>query len=697
MTERTRNSHTPRSRKTNNSRNAQGLTRREFLVQSGRCAAGLAALSSIPSARALIPSSPNAAAKGKAPYLRNPKISHKVVVLGMDGMDPTLARTFAAQGYMPNFKKLMSQGMFGELQTTMPPHSPVAWSSFITGCNPGGHGIYDFIHRDPATFSPYLSTSRSFDSAKELRVGPWTIPLSPGRVDLMRRGPAFWNVLAERDIPSTIVQIPANFPVAESSVKALSGMGTPDLLGSYGTCTFITDSHVENADTFTGTKVVRVSPVNHAFAAKLEGPKNSLRADREPSSIDLVIRRDPYEPVLKITIQNHTLVLKQGEWSEWIPLSFPLMPMFASVAGMVRIYVKEVHPRLKVYISPINVDPMEPSLPICSPMSYSKELSQAVGRFYTQGFPADQKALSEGILSDDEYLTQAHLVMDESMRIFDHELSRFKEGVFFFYFSSVDQNCHMLIRNMDPSHPLYKPDASDAVKNAVRGFYQRMDVALGRALEKVDSSTTLYVLSDHGFAPFTREFHLNTWLYEQGYLALTDDRKIGQGEFFQYVDWSRTKAYGLGINGLYLNVEGRDKYGSVRAENSLQLKNEIAQKLARVTDPKNKAPVITEAYDSHKIYSGPFVDLAPDLVVGYQRGYRSSDETVLGKLPKELVGDRTNLWSADHCMDPAVVPGLLLSNKPWKHPKPGLWDMAPSILSCFGIPTPEEMDGEAIA
>jgi predicted AlkP superfamily phosphohydrolase/phosphomutase len=674
-----------------------GLTRREFLSQGARCAAGLAALSAIPHSRLLASQAAGTPQGNKAPFLRNPKISHKVLVLGMDGMDPGLVRRFAEQGYMPNFKKLMASGQFGELQTTMPPHSPVAWSSFITGCNPGGHGIYDFIHRDPATFAPYLSTSRSYDSSKELKVGPWTIPLSPGKVDLMRKGPAFWNILAERDIPSTIVQIPANFPVTPNSVNALSGMGTPDLLGSYGTCTFITDSVVENADTFTGTKVVRVAPVNHVYKAKLEGPKNSLRADREPSTIDVSIRRDPYEPTVQIQIQQHSLFMKQGEWSEWIPLSFPLMPMFASVAGMVRIYVKEVHPRLKIYISPINVDPMEPSLPICSPASYSKELSQAVGRFYTQGFPADQKALSEGILSDDEYLTQAHLVLDESMRLYEYELSRFKEGVFFFYFSSVDQNCHMLLRTMDPSHPLYRPNASDAVKNAVRGFYQRMDVALGRTLEKVDSSTTLYVLSDHGFAPFTREFNLNTWLYEQGYLALTDDRKLGQGEFFQYVDWSRTKAYGLGINGLYINLEGRDQHGIVKPHEVLNLKNEIAQKLPKVTDPKNNAPVITNAYDSQTIYSGPFVDLAPDIVVGYQRGYRSSDETVLGKFPKELVGDRTNLWSADHCMDPAVVPGMLLSNKSWKHPKPGLWDMAPSILDCFGVPTPKEMDGKAIA
>lgn len=675
-------------------KHSQGISRREFLSQGVKLSAGAAAFAALPAKDLLCSEQP---AMQRAPYLRNRRISNKVLVLGMDGMDPGLIRRFVDEGYMPNFKKLMGSGKFGDLQTTMPPHSPVAWSSFITGCNPGGHGIYDFIHRDPATFTPYMSTSRSFDSSREVTVGPWTIPLSAGRVELMRRGPAFWNILAEQDIPSTIVQIPANFPVAPNSVKALSGMGTPDLLGSYGTCTFITDSSVENAASLTGTKVVQVTPRDHVFHATLEGPKNSLRADRASTSLEVTIRRDPFEPVVQISIEGHSLILKQGEWSEWIPLSFSLIPMFASVAGMVRIFVKEVHPRLKIYVSPINVDPLEPSLPICSPASYSKELSQAVGRFYTQGFPADQKALSEGILSDDEYVTQAHLVLDESMRLFEHELSQFHEGVFFFYFSSVDQNCHMLLRSMDPTHPLYKPDASDRVKHAVRGFYQRMDVALGRALERIDSSTTLYALSDHGFAPFTREFNLNTWLYRHGYLALTDDSKLNQGEFFQYVDWSRTKAYGLGINGLYVNMEGRDKHGCVRPEDSQKLKAEIATKLALVRDPANNASVITSAYDSRDIYSGPFVELAPDLVVGYQRGYRSSDETVLGKLPSELVGDRANLWSADHCMDPHNVPGMLLSNKDWKHPKPGLWDMAPTILNCFGLATPEEMDGTSIA
>ncbi len=632
----------------------------------------------------------------RAPHIRSSKIQDKVMILGMDGMDPNLVRRFMAEGRLPHFKKLMELGKFGELQTTMPPHSPVAWSSFITGCNPGGHGIFDFIHRDPKSFSPYLSTSRSFDASKSMNIGKWSIPLGSGSMELMRKGPAFWSILEEHDIPSSILQIPANFPVTTDKVRALSGMGTPDLLGGYGTFTYYSDTPVPGSETMTGGRVVGVRLMDHRVKTKLSGPKNSFRSDPTDSIVEFQIDRDSREKTLRIRIQNHDIILRQGEWSEWLPLSFELVPMFASVGGMVRFFAKEIHPNFKLYATPINIDPMEPTLPICSPAGLSRELSQAVGRFYTQGFPADTKGLSTGVLSDDEYLEQALGVFDESMRLFDYELSRFDEGLFFFYFSSIDQNCHMLLRAMDPSHPLYNPAASEKVKLAVRDLYDKMDQALELALTKVDNHTTLFALSDHGFSKFTREFNLSTWLVENGFTVLKDPSRLGEGDFYKYVDWSKTKAYALGINGLYLNLRDREKNGSLDPDQADEVKREIQAKLPTVRDPANGNPIITNVYDPYKIYSGPFVSLAPDLVVGYHGGYRSSDESVLGKFPKEVVTDRTDKWSADHCMDPAVVPGILLSNKTWSAERPGLWDMAPTILRLFGLPDCKEMDGKSI-
>lgn len=665
------------------------LTRRDFIKTSSVCLGGLAA-SSLVGRRSL------AAPLVKAPYLKNPKFQKKVIVLGFDGMDPNLVERFVAQGAMPTFKRLIETGKFGKLATTNPPQSPVAWSSFITGTNPGGTGIFDFIHRDPKAFTPYMSTSRSYDPEKSVKLGNWKVPLSSGRVDLMRKGTAFWSILEENGIPATLFQIPANFPITSKNVKAISGMGTPDLLGSYGTFTYFTDTKEFDRETFYGGRVVKVTPKDHKVETVLTGPENSLRADKSFAKVPISITRDPLEQTMKISIDGHDLIMRQGEWSDWIPLSFELMPLFAGVAGMVRFYAKEIHPNFKLYASPINIDPMDPSMPICSPAGYSRELSQAVGRFYTQGFPADTKSLITGVLSDDEYLTQAKIVFDENLKAFDYQFSKFNDGFFFFYFSCTDQNSHMMWRTMDPSHPLYKPNASPDVKDGLMYFYQRMDEVTKRALTKVDQNTTLLIVSDHGFAPFPREVHLSTWLVENGFTAVNDPDKMATADFYSCVDWKRTKAYALGLNGIYLNLKGREKYGSLDPDKAPKVKQELIAKLSQLRDPKSGQLVCSRVFDGSEIYSGPFVGLAPDIVVGYASGFRISDESVLGKFPTGSVGDRTNPWAADHCMDPAVVPGILLSNKGWDKNDPALWDMAPTILNAFGLPAPEVMEGETI-
>ncbi|MBN2000699.1 alkaline phosphatase family protein [candidate division KSB1 bacterium] len=630
------------------------------------------------------------------PNIKNNKISNRVIVLGIDGMDPVLLKKFVSRGEMPYFAKLMNSGYMGPLGTTMPPQSPVAWSSFITGTNPGGNGIFDFIHRDAEHFVPYLSTSRSYDAAKTLDVGKYAIPLKGGRVELLRRGPAFWTTLEENGISASLYKLPANFPVEKSRSRMISGMGTPDLLGGYGTFTFYTDTHVPGAENFTGGRVVNVDLDQHRVITKLYGPQNSLRTDKQDTHIDLEIFRDPWQPVARIRLQDKEIVLKQGEFSDWVPIKFELIPMFAGISGMVRFYMQEVHPYFRLYVSPINVDPMDPTLPISNPSSYSKELSQAIGRFYTQGFPEDTKALSNGIFSNEDFLKQSKMVLEERLKAFDHEFSRFQDGFFFFYFSSIDQNTHMMWRNMDPSHPLYEPKASQDAKEAIYFFYKKMDDVLKQTLAKVDDRTTLMIMSDHGFAPFGREFHLSTWLVENGFTAVKDPDRYHEGEFFSQVDWKNTKAYAMGLNGIYVNVRGREANGSVLLRDKKSIKKEIQEKLVNVKDPKTGKRMLTNVYDSQEIYSGPYMSLAPDLVVGYQRGYRISDEAVLGKFPIGMVGDRTDKWAADHCMDPAIVPGVLIANRPVVSENPALMDLAPSIIKAFGLPVPMEMEGKSV-
>lgn len=666
------------------------ISRRNFLKKTALTAAGIATAGFTNRTRSF-------GRPLNGPFFRNPNLAQKALILGMDGLDPKLVKRFVAEGKMPTFKKLMESGHFGELQTTMPPQSPVAWGSFITGCNPGGHGIFDFIHRDPATFTPYLSTSRSHGSDSKIDIGRWSIPLGSGSIELLRKGPALWEPFEDADIPATIYQMPANFPViGKGKTKAISGMGTPDLLGGYGVSTFYSDTFVSGSENFTSVRVVRLRMLDHHAKVKLDGPPNVFRKNKEAAEVEIALVRDPSNKLLKIEIQGQTLLLQEGEWSDWVPVKFEFIPFFASAAGAVRFFAKEIHPNFKLYVSPIQIDPMEPSMPISNPADYSEEVADAIGRFYTQGLPADIKGLSEGVLSDEDFLHQAKLVLSESERAFDYELARFTEGLLFFYFSSPDQNEHMLMRNMDPSHPLYNPDSLPEVKDAVSFIYQRMDECLRRALKKVDSSTLLMVMSDHGFSSFEREFHLSTWLVEQGYTAVTDQKKYHESKFFNYVDWKNTKAYALGINGIYLNLKGREKNGSLNPTDGENIKKEIIAKLERVTDPANGKTVIMKAYDSKELYSGPHLALAPDILVGYHGGYRISDEGVLGKFPEGLFSDRKNKWASDHCIDFRVVPGTLLTNWRCTGDSPALWDMAPSVLKAFGLPIPKEMTGRAL-
>lgn len=616
----------------------------------------------------------------------------KVLILGFDGMDPKILKQLVDEEKMPNFKRLMIEGDFKPLKTSMPPQSPVAWSNFITGMNPGGHGIYDFIHRDPKTMTPYLSTTRAETSQSSITIGNWVIPLKSGKVTLLRHGKPFWELLEDNNIPTTVFRVPANFPPKESSTYQISGMGTPDMLGSYGTFFYYTDENIEKFGEVSGGRVIPVKVRNNKVDAKIPGPKNTFKKGAPESFVDFEVYLDKENPVAKIVVQGQQVLLKKGEWSEWVRIQYEIIPLLQSVSGICRFYLKETQTNFKLYVTPVNIDPAEPAMPISSPDSFAHELCEAIGPFYTQGIPEDTKALSEGVLDDSEFLQQADIVMNEELKMFEHELKRFKSGVLFFYMGRVDQLGHMFWRTMDKKHPAHNPETK--YESVIESAYVDMDDMLGKAFEKVDDNTTLIVMSDHGFAPFYRAFNLNTWLKNEGYVTLMDD---SEGELLLNVSWSRTRAYGLGFNGLYVNLIGREKNGIVRPGKKVdELLEEISKKLLEIRDPKTGLHVIKTVYRAEDIYSGAFLKNAPDLIVGYNKEYRASWETVLGKFPKELLRDNTEKWSGDHLMEADLVPGVLLSNKKIKLEKPALYDLAPTILAEFGIQKSSNMTGKSI-
>lgn len=621
----------------------------------------------------------------------------RVLILGIDGMSPDLLSRLMAEGRMPNFQKLAKEGDFKKLTSSNPPQSPVAWSNFITGMNPGMHGIFDFIHRDPTTVMPYLSTSRTFPATVTLPVGGWRLPLRGGGAELLRRGPAFWKILSDRGVPCSVYRVPVNFPPVECAAESLSGLGTPDMVGAYGIASYITDVAPPNRDKLTSTHLSVVDMSKHRCEAFLIGPENSFLQNPTPMQVKVTIHRDPVNPVARITVQDAQILLKQGEWSDWVRVRFDMMRHVANVTGICRFFLKEVHPHFRLYVSPLNIDPARPALPISSPPEFSAKLVRRLGLFHTQGIAEDTKSLSAGLLTDGEYLDQAMEVYGEQRRAYDYFLENFERGLLFFYISSIDLNSHMFWRAMDPRHPLYTPELAGQYGKTIEDLYRRMDILLGKALEHVDDDTVLIILSDHGFNPFYRTFNLNSWLLENGYAKLLDPARGGGEELFVNTDWSKTSAYGLGINSLYLNLRGREKQGCVsRGRDEEALVRELAAKLEAEKDPQTGERVIVRAYPKNEIYRGECIGLAPDIVVGYSWGYRASWGTILGAYEKKVVANNEDRWSGDHCMDVNGLPGVLLSNKKITSDTPSLRDLAPTILAAYGVEAPPNTEGKPV-
>ena len=622
--------------------------------------------------------------------------AQKIIILGFDGMDPRLVKAWMDEGKLPAFRKLQSQGTFTPLRTSTPPQSPVAWSNFTTGMNAGGHGIYDFTHRDPKNYIPIFSATESSPSGKILSLGNYKFPLSGGKVTNLRKGKAFWQILEEHDIPATIFKIPSNYPPVPTKQRTISGMNTPDMLGSYGIFNYYTTVPSKIDQDIGGGRIHEVYVIGNRIESKISGPVNTFRKDDPETSIDFKVFVDPVNPVAKIAIQDQEFILKEGEWSSWKKLNFNLIPT-QSVSGICKFFLKQIRPEFKLYVSPINIDPGDPALPISTPENYAKELEEKFGSFYTQGLPGDFKALNNEILDDGEFLDQDDMVLEERLKMFDYELARFNSGVLFYYLSSTDQRQHMFWRYIDKDNSFYDPSLATEYKDTIQDIYIEADKMLDKALKKADKNTIIMVVSDHGFSPFRRAFNANTWLLENGYHSLINKRRQGESNLFLNTDWSRSKSYAYGLNGLYINEKGRELEGIVgTGAEKENLIREIAKKLENYIDPKTGERAIYRAYIAKDIYSGLCVDQAPDIILGFNKGYRISWSSPLGRIPKEIVEDNPAKWSGDHCVAPDIVPGIFFMNRKINTQFPALYDMAPTILKIFGIDPPQNMTGRPI-
>jgi predicted AlkP superfamily phosphohydrolase/phosphomutase len=638
---------------------------------------------------------------------RGPSIG-RLIIVGFDGQEPTLTDQYLKDGQLPHFAALAQRGAYRRLRTTYPPVSPVAWSCFSTGTNPGRHNIFDFLDRDRRTYLPLLSSTRIGKVDRVLAIGRYRIPLRTPELRLLRKSQPFWAILGQARIWSTVLRVPITFPPDRFHGAQLSAMAAPDLLGTQGTFLFYTTRPAGQAYKEGGIRVAWTFAGDRA-ETRITGPVNPFLADGAPLHLTMRVTLDRAARRATIDLSGQRVTLATGVLSDWIPLAFRAAP-FVKIRGLCRMQVTEMGEHVSLYVTPISLDPEHPAMPISHPSYYATYLAKAIGPYSTLGLAEDTWALNEGVIDDATFLTQAWDIDAERQRMFFTALDRLREGALVCVFDATDRVQHMFWREIDPSHPaaqVARDTGGAPPRHAIAEQYRRNDAFLGEVMAKLKDDDVLMVLSDHGFNAFRRGVNVNRWLYDHGYLAL----KAGgdaSAEWLRDVDWSRTRAYALGLTGIFLNLKGREGQGIVDPADAAGVKAGLIAALSGLvdgeadaaaqtaTETKAAAIGIREVFDTARIYDGPYSGNAPDLLVGYNTGYRVSWDCASGVVGTPVFEDNVKAWSGDHCIDPRLVPGVFFCSRPIATDDPSLIDIAPTALRLFGLDVPKHMEGTSL-
>jgi predicted AlkP superfamily phosphohydrolase/phosphomutase len=616
-------------------------------------------------------------------------LRRKVIVIGLDGLEPGIVEAMLERGDLPNLARIRASGSYSRLKTTYPAQTPVAWSSFVTGANPGAHGIFDFICRDPETYLPDVALTR-FERPKSM--------LAQARVVNRRMGVPLWKTLSEAGIPSTVLRCPCTFPPENIQGRMLAGVGVPDLRGSQSKGTFYTQDRTAIA---AESEQLIFLDAGADIATRVIGPRNTKASPGADTFCEVRVQVDKAGRKLTIQTGGAPAKIEVGEncWSEWVRFKFKLS-MLQSVSGIARFYVRQLEPHLEFYLSAVNFDPAAPMFPVSAPADYARDLSEQIGLFSTLGMAEDHNGLNNGRLDEEAYLQHCELVLGEREKLMRFELGRFSEGFFFMLFDTPDRVQHMLWRFRDREHPGFEPDRAPELATRIEEHYRRCDALLAAVLEKVDENTLLIALSDHGFGTFRRSFDTNTWLWQNGLLALKEGRKPGDelNQGFARVDWSKTYAYAIGLGGIYLNRRGRESAGILEEGSEMErVQRAIQTGLADFPDPQAQRPAIRSVSRREELYSGAFVGSSPDLLVNFYRGFRVSWQSAVGGFSQSVLEDNLRRWSGDHIVDPESVPGILFVNRALRNNNHArIIDLAPTILGYLGVAAPLSMEGASL-
>ena len=665
---------------------------------------------------------------------RNPprapaKYWQKLVVLGFDGMDPDLVRQLVDAGRLPNMQKLIAQGGLYPLTTTHSAESPTAWASFATGVNPGKHNIYDFLVRDTGTYLPDLGMVRR-EPAKFLF---GYVPIAKPRVHSIRGGTSFWVTAGRAGVRTSVLTVPVTFPPEDvPNGELLSGLPLPDVRGTMGTFYyFATDlSRYDEGNTEMGGILKRLIMENDMARTELIGPPNPLvrrqieqvrrkgptlsdadrttlaeLQNREDVRLPMTVRWNRAARTVTVELGGQSILLQPGKWSKWLDLEFRIN-FLTRVQGMAQLLLMKADTDLQLYISPVNWKPDDPPVPISSPARFAGDLFDQVGYYRTLGWAEATWPLNELRMDEQTFMDDLNRAFDDRAQVILSRLTARQWDVLVGVIESTDRVQHMMWRLIDPKHPMYDAALAARFGGAIESVYRRADGFIGEVMQRVDPGTPILIVSDHGFHSWRKAVNLNTWLVQNGYMTLQGarpaDKKLddlfGGGTFWENVDWTKTRAYAMGIGQIYFNLRGRESRGIVSpGAEAKQLADELGARLLTMRDPVDGAPIVRSVYKRDDIYTGEYLNNASELQVGMHEGYRVSWQTTLGGSPEGLVYPNAKKWSADHGgYDFATTAGVLIVNRRLTSETPSIMDIAPTVLKYFGVTIPSDIDGKPV-